>query len=228
MAALITFNAADIHLEGVEVDVALPPKWFVRVLNDTEVTPRTGDDPAGRITGRLSRSGNDIVVRVRVKADVEIPCVRCLEPAGAIVDAEMSLLLQPKRSARESKRGRRQQQAEEYEFTSEEADIDSYDGETVVLDSFVREVILLEVPNFPMCRESCPGITSPLAQTEAQEANALDPRLAPLNAFRDDDGPTTIDDLIAAANERAMAFGRKPVLRSNHAKKKHKKKSKKK
>ena len=45
----------------------------------------------------------------------------------------------------------------EYEFTSEEADLDEYDGERVVLDAFVREAILLELPSFPLCRESCDG-----------------------------------------------------------------------
>lgn len=219
MAALITFNAADIHLEGIEVDVELPRTWFEGALRDTDVSPRAGEERSGRITGRLSRSGNDIVVRVRVKAQVDIPCVRCLDPAPVEVDADLSLLLQPKV---ESKRGRRHEKVEEYEFTPAEAELDHYDGETVVLDSFVREIILLEVPNFPLCRESCPGIpTAP--QALEPETHEPDPRLAPLGAFRQSDGPATLDDLIQAANERGMAFGRKPVLRSNHARNKKKK-----
>ena len=50
----------------------------------------------------------------------------------------------------------------EYEFNSEEADHDEYDGETVILDPFVREAILLELPNFPLCSETCAGISPPL------------------------------------------------------------------
>lgn len=46
----------------------------------------------------------------------------------------------------------------EYEFSSEEAEIDEYDGERVVLDAFVREALLLELPSFPLCSEACPGI----------------------------------------------------------------------
>jgi uncharacterized protein len=46
----------------------------------------------------------------------------------------------------------------EYEFSSEEAEVDEYDGERVVLDSFVREALLLELPSFPLCSEACPGI----------------------------------------------------------------------
>jgi len=43
----------------------------------------------------------------------------------------------------------------EYEFAAPEADLDEYDGERVVLDEFVREAILLELPSFPLCREDC-------------------------------------------------------------------------
>lgn len=221
MAALITFNAADIHLEGIEVDVELPDSWMMGALGDTEVSPQVGHDQSGRVTGRLSRSGNDIVVRARVKAAVAVPCVRCLEPASTQVDADLSLLLQAKRN--ESKRGRRSERGEDYEFEENEADLDIYDGETVVLDPFIRELILLEVPSFPLCRESCPGLSAAPSQPEAVESQPLDPRLAPLSAFRETQGPATIEDLIAAANDRGMAFGRKPVLRSNHAKKKKKK-----
>lgn len=73
----------------------------------------------------------------------------------------------------------------EYEFSADEADVDVYDGEIVVLDGFVREAILLEMPIFPLCSESCEGIRP--ASTELADGGApppLDPRLAPLRALR--------------------------------------------
>jgi uncharacterized protein len=60
----------------------------------------------------------------------------------------------------------------EYEFSSEEADTDEYDGETIVLDPFVREAILLELPNFPLCSESCAGISPGLAASRADALGA--------------------------------------------------------
>jgi uncharacterized protein len=169
-------------------------------------------EASGRLVGRLSRSGHDIVVRGRVKADVEMACVRCLAPAPIAVDAELSLLLQPK-SRSETRRSKPRSDAE-YEFRSSDADLDVYDGETVVLDGFVREAILLEMPSFPLCRESCPG----LRHEEDQEAPGVDPRLLPLDAFRDkSDEPVTIDTLVSAARERAAALGRKPMLKSNQS-----------
>jgi uncharacterized protein len=207
MSALIRFPANDIRVDGLEMDLELPNTWLSKALDDTEVRPR--GEQSGRLVGRLSRSGNDIVVRARVTAPVELPCVRCLEPTPVDVSTELSLLLQPvSRSELEARGG-----DEEYEFGAAEADLDVYDGETVVLDDFVREAILLEVPTFPLCREDCPGLQS--LSPDREIVDELDPRLAPLSAFRKSDGPTTIEDLIEAAAERGKAMGRKPVLKAH-------------
>jgi uncharacterized protein len=210
MVAFIQFSANDIRLEGLEVDLELPEAWLAKVLADTDVRVQS----AGRLVGRLSRSGNDIVVRGRLTADVELPCVRCLEPAKVAVRTELSLLLQPL-ARPEGTRGRgKKDKDEEYEFSAGEADLDVYDGETVVLDQFVREAILLEVPAFPLCDESCPGIAE--GAVGEVESQGLDPRLAPLSAFRKNDGPATIEQLVAAAAERSATMGKKPILRANN------------
>lgn len=79
----------------------------------------------------------------------------------------------------------------EYEFTADEADVDTYDGEQVVLDPFIREAMLLELPNFPLCSEACPGIGPPPGPKveAAGGAPVIDPRLAPLAALRAKLGP---------------------------------------
>lgn len=220
MVALLSFMAADIRLEGVAVDIALPSAWLADKLADTEIfEPERG----GRIRGRLSRSGtSDIVVRTRVTANLAVACVRCLEPATVDVDADMSLLLVPASRADGRRNGKPSGRDEvEHEFSAEEAHHDVYDGETVILDDFVRELLLLEVPSFPLCRDDCPGISVDVAQPP----RASDPRLAALSAFRDEpEGqPVTIDDLVAAAKARSAQLrgeggtGKRAVLRSSHA-----------
>jgi uncharacterized protein len=239
------FVANDIRLEGVEVDVRLDSDWLSRELADAGVRARRGPPghphpgEGGRVRGRLSRSGNDIVVRCQVTAAVEADCVRCLEPAKVDIDADLSLLLEPSQEV--TKKGRRDDDDEEHELSGDDADVDLYDGETVVLDPFVRETILLEMPNFPLCSETCPGIRpapgpggsgpggpsgSGSVDGSFTTRDAVDPRLAPLGAFRkklliDSNpdgfgaaGPATVEDLVAAAAERSVAMGR-PVLRSN-------------
>ena len=63
------------------------------------------------------------------------------------------------------------------------SDIDTYDGDEVVLDDFLREMILLEAPIFPLCSEECPGIRA-IPEVSSNRGNrvpkAVDPRLRPL------------------------------------------------
>jgi uncharacterized protein len=218
MAALLTFVAADIRIEGIAVDTPLPASWLGAKLSNTEVLAPEQD---GRIRGRLSRSGtSDIVVRTRVTACLGVPCVRCLEPALVDVNADLSLLLLP--APRSKERGARDRKNdEEHEFSADEATEDVYDGETVVLDPFVRELLLLEVPSFPLCRDDCPGLPIDADDTPPQ---AADPRLAPWSAFREEgrapDEPVSLDDLVAAARQRSQelrGLGKRAVLRSSHA-----------
>src|SRR5262249_17402017 len=153
-------------------------------------------------------SGEDIVVRGRASAKLAVPCVRCLEPVVTPISAELALLLKPNPSLRapkvekarlaeaKGKKGKvakesqaggskgRAPSASEYELSREEADADAFDGETVILDSFVREALLLETPNFPLCSEACPGIAA-ASKTGLVEAESVDPRLAPLGALRE-------------------------------------------
>jgi uncharacterized protein len=189
--ALLSISAHDLDTAGFAVDVDLPVPWLEQELCDAELTAVA----PGHFDGRLSRSGNLVVIRGRVRADVQTSCARCLLPATVHVLAEVSLLLKPAapaaapRHTSDAHDGKRANGASkaahkepEWEFSAEDADVDTYDGETVVLDPFIREAILLEIPNFPLCSEACPGIR-PAAEEPAAEP-AVDPRLAPLRALR--------------------------------------------
>ncbi len=199
---LVSVSAHDIDAAGLALDAELPPPWLETELADAALTAAT----PGHLSARLSRSGNDIVVRGRIRASLTTPCARCLDPAPIPIDTELSLLLQPapspkpaakpkKMEPRPSGSGpsprpsgsgphRQRDRDDEYEFTSAEADVDTYDGETVILDPFVREAILLEVPNFPLCSEACPGIRPAAGPAQEEAAPPLDPRLSPLGALR--------------------------------------------
>jgi uncharacterized protein len=220
MTPSILFLAHDIPVEGVAIDVELTTEWLDKHLADAGVGAQEGDAKPGRVKGRLSRSGPDVVVRAHVTANLAAACVRCLDPAPLAVAAELSLLLtaSTRSDARRGARAQRQRHMPEHEFGPAEADVDVYDGETVVLDAFVREAILLEVPNFPLCRASCPGIAVRDAVAMSIEPEpTVDPRLAPLDAFRQREGPATVDDLIAAASARREELSRKPMVASHRS-----------
>jgi uncharacterized protein len=160
---LIVLQANDVETTGIEVSEELPVAWLNQHLREAEAEARG----AGKFSGRLSRSGKaDIVVRGKLSASVSLPCARCLTMTPVEVSAELSLLLRPRKE--EPRGGRRAvpepakqrtPKAVEYEFSSEEAELDDYDGEKVILDGFIREAILLELPSFPLCTEDCSGIS---------------------------------------------------------------------
>ena len=192
--AHFVFSAQDIDAAGIAVSAPLPVEW----LNAQFDEARAHVDKAGSMKGRLSRSGNDIVVRCKLAFHATIPCARCLEPAEVDVDSPLTLLLRAVAKSRSPQASRIDRVAvakrsegrtprnvgpDEYEFSAEEAEIDTYDGENVVLDPFIRETILLEMPNFPLCSEDCPGIR-PSDFPRRESAMNVDPRLSPLEALR--------------------------------------------
>lgn len=232
---LLAISANDIDTSGVSLDAPLPQDWLDKELSDAQVTA----PGPGQVSARLSRSGNEVVVRGEVSAKVVVPCARCVGPAEIDLKGELSLLLRPAPNAdashaghggrsrtavagagRKAASGRptsRDQMADaappregrapgaargakgsqgdakkgsnepEYEFSAEEAEVDTFNGDTVVLDEFVREALLLEMPNFPLCSEACPGIRPAAPAPEAdsgEESERVDPRLAPLGALR--------------------------------------------
>jgi uncharacterized protein len=193
---LFTIQANDIDTAGRSVEADLPMDWLVSELVEADLTPLA----PGHFAVRLSRTGigtgnsGEIVIRGRVRAELTMPCARCMDPTPVHVDTSLTLLLAPAPTAKPPKVAHKKAnghgkspakaEEEEYEFTAQEAEFDEYDGETVVLDPFLREAILLEAPNFPLCSDACPGIRR--ADLErAEPAPAIDPRLAPLNALRE-------------------------------------------
>ncbi len=233
MIKSLRIQHSEIGPDGVDVHVDLPATWFVERFEQSEARLAAEDGAKATVSAKLSRSGRDIVVRGTVCACLHVPCVRCLSPASITVEASLSLLLETASRSRlvrgleaPQKRGPQASREPEYVFSSAEADLDVYDGETVLLDGFVREAILLEVPNFVLCSESCPGI--PLAPGSnvagamagpfsAASSKDIDPRLAPLGAFieKEDNGPFTAADLVAAAAARSQTLSGKAKLQSS-------------
>jgi uncharacterized protein len=121
------------------------------------------------------------------------------------VDAVVFLLLEPRAAAAtrprrpRARRGntapnppggdRKRQPREEHEegeLSQEEAARDTHDGETVVLDGYAREFLVLELPMFPLRSdlrsEASPTISGAPGGDEPTSGSteSIDPRLAPL------------------------------------------------
>ncbi len=114
------------------------------------------------VDARLEKLGR----RVRVEGDVRAPltgaCKRCLAPVSVEVPVELDLTFVP---ADERDDGDADADAAEHDrgpkagsFSADDAEEETYTGKVIDLDPIVREQILLELPEYPVCDEQCKGL----------------------------------------------------------------------
>jgi uncharacterized protein len=176
----------------------IPAAWIDRALAESEAR---SDGTPGKLELYFKKQGREILVKGQARAGVRMPCARTLEPVEVALDAEILLLLSPRATAPSGapRPGKRQRgvrgehaptprdpdgDADAAELlSSEEAARDEYSGDTVELDVFVREHLLLELPLFPV-RSDLPFEPEAATNTPPDESGAApDPRLAPLAAL---------------------------------------------
>lgn len=173
-------SAGDLDAGGRSYLFPVRATWVRAALEDHEAT---AGDLEGRLEVRASKSGSDVVVHGTLQAVLSVPCARCLQPVAIEIDEPVSLLV-----VTETPSSHKKAASDEGEVLAGEADTLAYDGETVVLDDFVRDELILQTPNFPLCSEDCPGMSAflpPSDQTSAPE-RPIDPRLLPLLRLKND------------------------------------------
>ncbi len=171
-----TISAGELDAGGRRYRFPVRAAWMRGALEEHEAKPAEAD---GELDVRASKSGNDVVVHGTLKAELVVPCARCLTPVTFSVDDPLSVLFVPGSAARAAGPG-------EHEMGAEEADTLPYDGETVVLDDLVRDELILQTPSFPLCSETCPGMSPSLPKEGPGEGRReVDPRLAPLRRLID-------------------------------------------
>ena len=108
---------------------------------------RFDEPPSGQVS--LAKHGPDILVRGSLSGQMELACSRCLESfaAPAAIDFDLLLVPGPPTSA-----------AADAELSPTDLDLDYYTGESVDLESLLREQIILMMPLKPLCDENCQGL----------------------------------------------------------------------
>jgi uncharacterized protein len=183
-------RASDLEDGPKQVSYVLGEEWLREALADTGAEPRG----PGRFSAELMKNGREVIVRGNAHVEVTVPCVVTLEPLPFELDPEVFLLLRPEPGSPDRKKRpgapeaekrppkAKKRKEEEPELTDEDAASDTYNGEEIVLDGFLREFVVLEIPPYPR-RSDLPSppesISSrPLAGASAERP--IDPRLAPL------------------------------------------------
>ena len=95
------------------------------------------DDEPVRVEGTLERIGEGVVVRGTVHAPWRALCSRCLQPVEGTIDVHVDELFETAPLAGET-----------YQL----------DEDALDLLPLVRDVLLLELPTAPLCRDDCAGI----------------------------------------------------------------------
>lgn len=105
----------------------------------------------GEISGHLtySMSGTDIFIRGRLNARAQSECVRCLEPSTHDLNVKVKLNYLGKSP---------EDDPSAFDEEIEELDVDYYSGDHLDPLPEIRDAILLELPDLPVCAETCKGL----------------------------------------------------------------------
>jgi uncharacterized protein len=133
----------EIGPSGTEVEFEIPDAWIDAEIGDSGVA---GARP-GRLVAGVSPSSPGYWIRGRISVHLAATCVRCLRPAPVDIDIPFKVHMQPGPVA----------PRDDGEGVGEDGNlgIAHYEGEEIVLDSLVRESIVLALPMNPHCPVEC-------------------------------------------------------------------------
>lgn len=104
------------------------------------------DNIKGKITAALF--GKNIVISGNINGLAELECVRCLEKFPFKINSEVNLVYSNDSEFKTLPD----------EINPEEEIIFYFDGPYLDTSKELRDTLLLEVPNFPLCNENCQGL----------------------------------------------------------------------
>lgn len=202
-------SVADLERGPKAVTWSIPDAWLRETLEGTTAEPRNAE---GTLEAELSKNGQEVLVRGTARVQVTMPCVVSLEPLDFDLTAEILLMLRPAPSAptppratgkgrlravpspageaAPARKGKPRTRSEAWEdaieLSTTDAAQDTFEGDKVVLDTFVRDFILLELPLYPRRYDlpSAPTLAIAPPSPPAEDTPArVDPRLLPLAAI---------------------------------------------
>jgi uncharacterized protein len=112
---------------------------------------------AAHVDAKLEKLGRRIRISARTRAELTAACGRCLAPTSVEVPVDFELTLVPAEEDDESGSDADHGPVAG-SFAPERAEEETYTGKVIELDPIVREQILLALPGYPVCQESCRGL----------------------------------------------------------------------
>jgi uncharacterized protein len=175
----LVLHVQNIDEAGKDFAFELTPLWLNTVLSDVGLRADTARG-AGSLRGHVQQNGVEYLVHAQLRADLITECGRCLGDTRVPIDVEVATLF-----ARVSSKGAPSAQ----ELAEEDQEREEFVGQDIVLDAWVREHLVIEVPMQALCSADCRGIPVPERVRPPEHlfpsSGGVDPRLAPLQRLRD-------------------------------------------
>jgi uncharacterized protein len=123
------------------------------------------------VGGTARLLADEIEIRGRVVASMEVICARCLEPVEHAVDLNFDLVYRPITSIT---------RGDEFQVPRGEEEIGFYREGRLLLEDVVKEQVLLSLPMKSICRTDCRGLCPACGTNLNREAcrcaGPIDPR----------------------------------------------------
>jgi uncharacterized protein len=138
------FKINEIGVEGVALDIPLTADWLREACPQIDARPGAG---GLALSGRISKSGDDFLLRAEISGELETPCARCLEPARLAVRVPLVITYVPFEDT-----------GNDEETENDDPDVVVFSGGEIDLSEAVRDEIVIWLPMNPLCTEACRGL----------------------------------------------------------------------
>ena len=134
----LVFNMKDLRHEDFKAYEALVPSESLGLTYEEVEFIK----PLSCNVGLFRQGGDNIYITTDVKATVLVECRRCINPFEMDIATTLGLLFSIGDTSSET----------------DEADERYYDGETLDISEDVRQALVLEIPTWSLCSETCKGL----------------------------------------------------------------------
>jgi len=138
-------------VERIDVRLLGPEKTaFHRSVppGDLGLETEPGFEAPVKIDVTLQATGTRVSVSGTVGCRVRLECSRCLEPVEAVLQADVAVVFEEGPTP----------QKDEDIVEDDDADVTWYEAPFIDLGDDLRQILLVAVPPYPVCREDCRGL----------------------------------------------------------------------
>ena len=139
------------EMKEYELDIVVKEKFGVDLISV----------PAGEVIevdARLESVTEGVLLSADVYAVAQGECIRCLDPVEIMIERKIQELYNYEPT---NERGKKKRKSSAEDLTSEDLDVaDEFmmEGDTLDLETPIRDAIVLSLPSNPLCSQDCLGL----------------------------------------------------------------------